>query len=232
MSAEKSGISFANQVSENETFNITTYEYLYNGGGVAAGDVNNDGLIDLYFTGNMVPNKLYLNKGQMQFEDITEKAAVSGRSKWKTGVNMADVNGDGLLDIYVCYSGPGTDAERSNQLFINKGVKNGIPQFEEQAAAYGLDAPGTYSTQCAFFDMDRDGDLDAFMVNHADMFYNVFYNTKQLRKLRHPQFGNRLYRNDNGRFTEISEAAGITGSGINFGLGVAIDDVNGDHWPD
>jgi hypothetical protein len=111
-------------------------------------------------------------------------------------------------------------------------VKNGLPQFEEQAAAYGLDAPGTYTTQCAFFDMDRDGDLDAFMVNHADMFYNVFYNTTQLRKLRHPQFGNRLYRNDNGRFTEISELAGITGSGINFGLGVAIDDVNGDHWPD
>jgi hypothetical protein len=232
LSTQQTGVDFSNTVVEDETFNITTYEYLYNGGGVAAGDVNNDGLIDIYFTGNMVPNKLYLNKGNMQFEDISEQAGVAGRNKWKTGVNMADVNGDGWLDIYVCYSGPGTDAERSNQLFINKGVQNGIPVFEEKAAALGLDASGTYTTQCAFFDMDRDGDLDAFMVNHADMFYNVFYNTTQLRKLRHPRFGNRLYRNDGGHFVEVSDAAGISGSGINFGLGVAIGDVNDDHWPD
>ena len=231
-SSDATGISFTNQVTENETFNITTYEYLYNGGGVAAGDVNNDGLADIYFTGNMVPNKLYLNKGNLQFEDVTTQAGVAGRSRWKTGVNMVDINADGLLDIYVCYSGPGSDADRVNELYINKGIQSGIPRFEEQAKAYGLDAPGTFTTQCAFFDMDRDGDLDAFMVNHADMFYNVFYNTSQLRRLRHPQYGNRLYRNDGGRFTEVSEAAGISGSGINFGLGVAIGDLNGDHWPD
>jgi hypothetical protein len=228
----ETNISFTNQVTESVTFNITTYEYLYNGGGVAAGDVNNDGLTDIYFTGNMVPNALYLNKGNLRFENVTQPSGVSGRNQWKTGTSMVDINADGWLDIYVCYSGPGTDAERSNQLFINKGLKNGVPVFEEQAKAYGLDAPGTFTTQCAFFDMDRDGDLDAFMVNHADMFYNVFYNTTQLRKQRHPQFGNRLYRNDDGHFTEVSDAAGISGSGINFGLGVAIDDVNGDNWPD
>lgn len=229
----QSGVSFTNQVPENDTFNITTYEYLYNGGGVAAADFNNDGLTDLYFTGNSVPNALYLNRGQLQFEDVTSTAGVAGRPRWKTGVNTVDINADGWQDIYLCYSGPGTDADRRNELYLNLGPQpDGVPRFREAAASYGLDAPGTFSTQCAFFDMDRDGDLDALLVNHADMFYNVFYNTTQLRRLRHPQFGNRLYRNDNGRFTDISEAAGISGSAVNFGLGVAIDDMNGDHWPD
>jgi hypothetical protein len=152
-----------------------TYQYLYNGGGVAAGDIDNDGLTDLFFTGNMVPNRLYLNKGKLRFNDITETAGVSGRKQWKTGASMADVNGDGLLDIYVCYSGPGTDAERKNELYINNGNdKEGVVSFTESAAKYGLDAPGTFTTQVVFFDMDKDGDLDLFMVNHADMFYNSF----------------------------------------------------------
>jgi hypothetical protein len=145
---------------------------------------------------------------------------------------MADVNGDGLLDIYVCYSGPGTDAERTNELYINNGVKNGIPVFTESAKQYGLDAPGTYTTTAAFFDMDNDGDLDMFMVNHADMFYNPDFNTTKLRATRHPKFGNRLYRNDGGVFTDISSAAHIDGSGINFGLSVAISDINNDGWAD
>jgi hypothetical protein len=145
---------------------------------------------------------------------------------------MADVNGDGLLDIYVCYSGPGTDMERANELYINNGVKNGVPGFTESAKAYGLDAPGTYTTTVAFFDMDKDGDLDMFMVDHAAMFYNPFYNTDQLRAKRHPQAGNRLYRNDNGHFTDVSEQAHIYGSGLNFGLSVSIGDVNNDGWPD
>ena len=227
-----SAISFKNEIKEDENYNILTYEYLYNGGGVAVGDVNNDGLPDLMFTGNMVPDKLYLNKGDFVFEDITDKAGVAGRLKWKTGVVMADVNGDGLLDMYVCYSGPGTDAERANELYINNGIKNGIPTFTESAKQYGLDAPGTYTTTVAFFDMDNDGDLDMFMVNHADMFYNPYFNTEKLRATRDPKFGNRLYRNDNGHFVDVSVAAHIDGSGLNFGLGVAISDINNDGWPD
>ena len=230
--ASQTHIDFRNDIKEDENFNILTYEYLYNGGGVAVGDVNGDGLPDLYFTANMGPDKLYLNKGNMQFEDVTDKAGVAGRSKWKTGAVMADVNGDGLLDIYVCYSGVGTDAERANELYINDGVRNGVPHFTERAKEYGLDAPGTYTTTVAFFDMDNDGDLDMFMVNHADMFYNPFFNTEKLRGTRHPQFGNRLYRNDGGHFTDVSEQAGIYGSGLNFGLSVSISDVNGDGWPD
>ena len=225
-------IDFRNDIREDKDYNVLTYEYLYNGGGVAVGDVNGDGLPDLFFTANMGPDKLYLNKGNMQFEDVTDLAGVKGRPKWKTGTVMADVNGDGLLDIYVCYSGVGTDEERANELYINDGVKNGVPHFTESARQYGLDAPGTYTTTVAFFDMDNDGDLDMFMVNHADMFYNPFYNTDKLRAKRHPRFGNRLYRNDNGHFTDVSEQAGIYGSGLNFGLSVSISDINGDGWPD
>ena len=232
ISSSQSGISFSNTIKEDEAYNILTYEYLYNGGGVAVGDVNNDGLPDLMFTGNMTNNKMYLNKGDFKFEDITDKAGVAGRPKWKTGVVMADVNGDGLLDMYVCYSGPGTDAERANELFINNGIKNAMPTFTESAKQYGLDAPGTYTTTVAFFDMDNDGDLDMFMVNHADMFYNPYFNTEKLRATRDPKFGNRLYRNDNEHFVDISVAAHIDGSGLNFGLGVGISDINKDGWPD
>ncbi|MEO6685151.1 MAG: CRTAC1 family protein, partial [Dyadobacter sp.] len=227
-----SGISFSNQVKEDPQFNVLEYQYLYNGGGVAIGDVNGDGLPDIYFSGNQVPNRLYLNKGGLKFEDVTDKSGVTGRSKWKTGISMADVNGDGLLDIYVCYSGPGTDADRRNELYINKGVKEGVPIFEERAADFGLDAGGTFTTQVTFFDMDHDNDLDLFMVNHGDMFYNAFYNTAKLRNTRHPKFGNRLYRNDQGHFSDISEQAGIDGSGLNFGLSASVGDVNGDGWPD
>jgi len=230
--ASQTHIDFRNDIREDENFNILTYEYLYNGGGVAVGDVNGDGLPDLYFTANMGPDKLYLNKGNMQFEDVTDKAGVAGRGHWKTGAVMADVNGDGLLDIYVCYSGEGTDADRANELYINDGVKNGVPHFTERAREYGLDAPGTYTTAVAFFDMDNDGDLDLFMVNDANIFYNPFYNTEKLRSTRNPKFGNRLYLNDHGHFTDVSEQAGINGSGLNFGLSVSISDVNGDGWPD
>ena len=232
MSPSTTHIDFRNDIKENVDYNILTYEYLYNGAGVAVGDLNGDGLPDLYFTGNMTSNKLYINKGNFQFEDVTEQAGVKGRAKWKTGAVIADVNGDGLPDIYVCYSGPGTDEERSNELYINQGVQHGVPVFREEAKEFGLDAPGTYTTTVAFFDMDKDGDLDMFMVNHADMFFNPYFNTDKLRAKRHPKFGNRLYRNDNGHFTDISEQAHIDGSGLNFGLSVAISDINGDGWPD
>ncbi|HTK18369.1 MAG TPA: VCBS repeat-containing protein, partial [Mucilaginibacter sp.] len=232
ISPSYSNVNFRNDIEETKDQNILTYEYLYNGGGVAVGDLNNDGLPDIFFTGNMTPNKLYLNKGDFRFEDITDKAGVAGRNKWKTGVVMADVNGDGLLDIYVCYSGPGDGLNRSNELYINNGVKNGVPSFTESAKAYGLDAPGTYTTSVVFFDMDNDGDLDMLMVNHADVFFNPFFNTEKLRATRNAKFGNRLYRNDNGHFTDVSVPAHIDGSGLNFSLSASISDINDDGWPD
>lgn len=232
MPSSHTHIDFSNDIKEDENNNILTYEYLYNGGGVAVGDINNDGLADVMFTGNMTSNKLYLNKGNFEFEDITDKAGVRGRDKWKTGVVMADVNGDKLLDVYVCYSGSGNDEQRVNELYINNGVKNSIPTFTESAKQYGVDAPGTYSTTASFFDMDNDGDLDMFLVNHADMFYNPFFNTEKLRLTRHQKFGNRLYRNDNDHFTDISGQAQINGSGLNFGLSVAVSDINNDGWTD
>lgn len=243
-SAEKTGIHFENRIRENAQQNVMTYEYFYNGGGLAVGDINNDGLTDIYLSGNTVPNKLYLNKSNWEFEDITSYAKVSGRNGWKTGVTMADVNGDGKLDIYVSYSGnapqEGFDKPvireykgRANQLFINQGNNTeGKPMFEEQAKKYGLDAIGTFSTQSYFFDYDLDGDLDMFLLNHANKFYSAFFNTKKLRKLRHPYFGNKLYQNNGNKFTEVTEGSGIHGSGINFGLSASISDINKDDFPD
>ncbi|HEX5170811.1 MAG TPA: VCBS repeat-containing protein [Cyclobacteriaceae bacterium] len=239
-----SEIHFANTIEESPEVNIMTYEYTYNGGGVAAGDFNNDGLCDLYFTGNTVSNRLYLNQGNLKFKDITKTAGLEGRPLWKTGVTAADANADGWLDLYVCYSGPELKQSLSNQLFINNGLNDeGELTFTERAAEFGLDAPGTYSTQASFFDYDRDGDLDMFLINHGNHFYSPFINTNQLRNTRHPQFGNRLYRNEmvvaagssrnpGNYFTEVSTEAGIHGGGLNFGLGISVSDVNGDEWPD
>ncbi len=239
-----SGIDFENTIVETPEINILTYEYTYNGGGVAAGDFNNDGFCDLFFTGNTVSNRLYLNETDLRFRDVTENAGVAGRGLWKTGVTVVDINNDGWLDVYVCYSGPDLKNNLSNELYINRGLSNGsIPVFEEQAAAYGLDAPGTFSTQAAFFDYDRDGDLDMFLINHGVHFYSPFINTNKLRNERHPNFGNRLYRNDlvedstklnstKRFFTEVSKEAGIHGGGLNFSLGVSIGDINSDGWPD
>src|SRR5688572_12432686 len=244
MSAGTTNVAFRNEITETEHNNIMTYEYTYNGGGVATGDVNNDGLADVYFSGNAVPNKLFLNRGDWKFEDVTTHAKTAGRTDWKTGVTMADVNGDGWLDIYVCYSGnaPGEGfnrpvirdhPKRANQLFINQGCEpGGTPVFVEQASTFGIDAKGTFSTQAYFLDYDRDGDLDLFLLNHANMFYSAYFNVKHLRNLRHPYFGNKLYRNDSGKFSEVSDQAGIHGSGVNFGLSASISDLNADQWPD
>ncbi len=238
------GIGFRNDVTETQQNNILKNEYTYNGGGVATGDINNDGLPDIYFSGNSVSNKLYINKGDWKFEDISIISGTAGRKDWTNGVAMIDINGDGWLDIYVCYSGntPGegynlpvvrNQPNRANQLFINSGCKPGkTPTFIDKAKEFGLDALGTFSTQAYFFDYDLDGDLDMFLLNHANTFYAPFINTKKLRNLRHPYFGNRLYRNDNMHFVEVSKEAGIHGSGLNFGLSVAVSDINMDNWPD
>lgn len=238
------GIEFQNNIQETHENNILRNEYTYNGAGVAVGDINNDGLTDVYFVGNSVSNKLYINKGDWEFDDITASSGTGGRKDWATGVTMVDINGDGWLDIYVCYSGntPGEgynlpvirdQPNRANQLFINNGGEvGGKPTFTESAKKFGIDAIGTFSTQAYFFDYDLDGDLDMFLLNHANTFYAPFINTKKLRNLRHPYFGNKLYRNDNMHFVEVSAEAGIHGSGLNFGLSAAISDINMDNWPD
>lgn len=244
MPGSTTSISFRNEIVETKENNILTYEYTYNGGGIAVGDLNNDGLPDIYFSGNAVPNKLYLNRGSWAFEDVTQQASVAGRNDWKTGVTLVDINGDGWLDIYQCYSGNAPKEgfnkpvisdhpKRSNQLFINQGCKPGeVPTFVERAKEFGVDAPGTFSTQAYFLDYDLDGDVDMFLLNHANMFYRSTVNVSKLRNLRHPYFGNKLYRNDNGTFNEVSEAARIHGSGLNFGLSASIADLNSDGWPD
>lgn len=230
---EQTHISFINEITETKELNVMQYEYLYNGGGVGIGDFNGDTLPDIYFTGNMVKNKLYLNQGNFEFVDITAVSGVAGKNAWTSGVSVADVNGDGLLDIYVCYSGLGDMDMRSNQLFINQGNNDqNIPTFTDKAKEYGVDAPGSFSTQGAFFDYDLDGDLDLFLLNHSKTFYSPFFNSEKLRNTRHPYFGNRLYRNDNNRFTDVSEKAGIHGSGLNFGLGLVVSDFNLDGYPD
>ncbi len=219
-------INFQNKLVETAAQNIITYEYFYNGGGVAAGDFNNDGLIDLYFTSNQQPNKLYLNKGNFTFDDITRSAGVAGRTGWKTGVSVADVNGDGLLDIYVCYSGDVVSSKRANQLFIN----NGNLSFTDKANEMGLADEG-YTTQAAFFDFDRDGDLDAFVMNHNIKSLRNF-DAAFVKKLIDPDAGDRLYENINGKFIDISRKAGIISNPLGYGLGINIADINNDGWPD
>lgn len=224
--ASQTGISFKNTITETPAENALTYENLYNGGGIAIGDINNDGLDDIYFVSNMQSNKLYLNQGNLKFKDITDKADVGGRKGWKSGVTMVDVNADGLLDIYVCYSGKKSPEARRNQLFINKGDLT----FEEKAAQYKLDDPG-YSTQGAFFDYDRDGDLDMFLLNtNVRVIRDLEF--QQAQKEVHPYAGDKLFRNDNGVFTEVTQPAGIKSNALGFGLGIAVSDYNKDGWLD
>jgi hypothetical protein len=231
LSADRTKVAFINKVEGTEEMNIFSYRNFYNGGGVAIGDINNDGLPDIYLTSNMGKNHLYLNKGGLQFQDITEQAGVGGNQAWSTGVTMADVNADGFLDIYVCNAGEVNGDNRKNELFINSGkTEQGIPAFTEEAGAYGLDDEG-YSTHATFFDYDRDGDLDIYLLNNSSYpVSNLGYTN--LRTKRDELGGDKLLRNDDGKFTDVSEAAGIYGSLIGFGLGITIGDVNNDNWPD
>lgn len=222
-----SGVNFSNDLSFDEDFNIFTYRNYYNGGGVALGDVNQDGLLDIYLTANLGPNRLYLNRGNLKFEDVTEQAGVAGTRAWSTGVAMADVNGDGLLDIYVCNSGDISGDNKQNELFINQGNGN----FSEEAEKYGLADEG-FSTHAVFFDYDKDGDLDVYLLNNSYQAIGSFNKMQNERPKRDPVGGDKLFRNDGESFTDVSEEAGIYGSIIGFGLGITIGDVNQDTWPD
>ena len=225
-------LEFENTLVDEMDYNVFRYRNYYNGGGVAIGDVNNDGLPDVYLVANWRPNKLFLNQGDFQFRDATKKAGVAGTHNWSTGVCLVDINGDQRLDIYVCNSGNIKGDNRANELFINQGNnKNGVPVFVEAAAEYGIDDKG-FSSQAAFFDYDQDGDLDLYVLNNAFRAMSSFDLSNNLRHERDPYGGDRLYRNDNGRFVDVSDEAGIYGSVITFGLGVAVSDINNDQWLD
>ncbi len=222
------GIDFNNSLTYTERFNPYTYRNFYNGGGVAIGDINNDGLEDIFFTGNLVDNKLYINKGDWQFEDITETAGVSCPNVWSTGATFADVNGDGFLDIYVCKSGPPGGTNRHNELFIN----NGDLTFTEASKEYGLAIEGL-SVHAAFFDYDKDGDLDVYILNNSIKSIGNFDLVKDQRTIPDETgSGNKFLRNDNGKFIDITQDAGVYSSKIGFGLGITLGDFNNDHWTD
>lgn len=226
LSSQYTGIDFTNQLYEDENLNIITFEYFYNGAGVGIGDVNNDGLQDIFFSGNMVSNRLYLNKGDFQFEDITKSSGLTTLGKWATGVAMADINQDGWLDLYVCYAGPFANAEqRANELYIN----NKDNTFTEKAKQYGLADTG-HSVQAAFFDYDRDGDLDVYILTNTTD--ETGPNIIRPKRLKGEMINtDRLYRNNGDQtFSDVSDAAGITIEG--YGLGVSICDINTDGWPD
>lgn len=227
LSPGHTGVHFSNNLESTPEFNIRNYLYFYDGGGVAVGDINNNGLPDLFFVGNQVENRLYLNKGDFTFEDITEKAGIIQKEgSWSTGVTMADVNGDGYLDIYVSkvnYLSVGG----KNQLFIN----NGDETFTEMASEYGLDFEG-YSTQAAFFDYNQNGRLDMFLLNHSFHSDDTYGEAEVLRQRPDPRGGDRLFRNDGGIFTDVTHEAGIISSALGYGLGVAITDINQDGLPD
>jgi hypothetical protein len=225
--ADSTGIIFSNQLSFTQEFNIYTYRNFYNGGGVGIADINNDGLVDIYFTANQLPNKLFLNKGNFKFEDVTSKAGVAGTKAWSTGVSMADVNGDGFIDIYVCNSGDVKGDNKLNELFIN----NGDLTFSERAKEYGIADEG-FSTHSVFFDYDKDGDLDLYILNNSYRAIGSFNMMKNERDTRNRLGGDKLMRNDGNIFKDVSEAAGIYGSEIGFGLGVTVGDVDRDGWPD
>lgn len=226
ISADYSGLDFANLVNEDAQHSIISYIYYYNGGGVAVGDVNNDGLSDLFFVSNMGENKLYLNKGNLKFENVSKKANIKGDANWQTGATMVDINNDGLMDIYVCAVSELLDFKGHNELYIN----NGDGTFTEKAKEYGLDFKG-YSTQAYFFDYDKDDDLDLYLVNHA-VHTTLNHGRAELRNQRVPLVGDVLFKNNQGQFTDVSKTSGIYGGMNGYGLSASVADFNNDGWDD
>ncbi|MEM0993473.1 MAG: VCBS repeat-containing protein [Bacteroidota bacterium] len=228
---DQTGLDFQNELTQTADFNVFNYMYFYNGGGLAAGDFNQDGLVDLYFTANMGKNKLFLNQGDLKFQEATQKAGLSGIEGWTTGASVVDINNDGLLDLYVSQMSGYQNWTGRNQLYVCQGVENGIPVFKDEAAKYGLDLEG-FGTQAAFFDYDLDGDLDMYQLNHSLHRNGTFGQRATFENEPHPSAGDRLMRNDNGTFVEVSAEAGIYSSAIGYGLGIVTGDVNNDGWPD
>ncbi|HMX40596.1 MAG TPA: VCBS repeat-containing protein, partial [Saprospiraceae bacterium] len=251
----ETGLDFENVLRQSSAFNVFNYMYFYNGGGVGAGDFNNDGLADLYFSSNMGPNKMFLNLGGLKFRDVTDSAGVSGCATgatghcgWKTGISIVDINNDGLLDLYVGQLGDYQRISGKNQLYVCQEIRDGIPRYTEQAAQYGLDLVG-FSTQATFFDFDLDGDLDLFQLNHSLHQNGTFGPRKNFEGKPHPLAGDRLLRNDgapshghdktavspggqSGRRPYVPISANIINNSLGYGLGVATGDINNDGWPD
>jgi hypothetical protein len=232
MPAAYTGVRFANRIADDGELNVFTYRNFYNGGGVAIGDLTGDGLPELVLTANQGGPRLYLNEGRFRFRDVTRAAGLrSAKGSWTTGATIADVNGDGRLDVYLCRAGNGAPAARANELWINQGMgRDSVPTFEEMAADYGVADQG-YSTHAAFLDYDRDGDLDLFVINNSPKPASSF-GVRNTRKVRDPYGGAKLFRNDGARFTDVSARAGIHSPEVAFGLGIAVSDVNRDGWPD
>ena len=230
IAADKSGITFNNKIVETDSFNILNVEYIFNGGGVAVGDFNNDNIPDLFFTGNQVPNKLYLNQGQLKFKDISEEAGIEAKDKWVTGISVIDINSDGLLDVYLCAAMLPSDKEKANMLFVNQGIdEKGIPSFKEMAEEYGIADSGN-SMNATFFDYDKDGLLDLYVLNNVDI-HELPSNYRKKITDGSAQSNDRLYRNNgDNTFTDVTLNAGITIEG--YGLGLAIADMNFDGWTD
>ncbi len=240
LNSERTGLNFSNDLSYNKDFNLFKYIYFYNGSGVGAGDFNNDGLIDIFFASNQGQDKIYLNQKNLKFQDVTEDANIPADNGWSTGVSVVDINNDGLLDIYVCRVGNYESLKGKNQFLICQGIKNGVPFYKDEAERYGLGFSG-FSTQAAFFDYDMDGDLDMFLLNHSVHENGTFRPRTQFTGTYHLLSGDRLYRNDysptaagseKAIFTDVTKQTGINSTGIGYGLGIAIADINLDGYPD
>lgn len=231
VSSQDSGISFVNEIEDTEELNILNYLYFYNGAGVSIADYNNDSYADIYFTSNKKADKLFLNQGNFEFQDVTSSSGINNASGWTTGVTSVDINQDGLMDLYVCKVGNHNIIQGHNLLYVNLGIdENGVPKFKESSKDYGLDIE-SFATQSTFFDFDLDGDLDLFLLNHS-VHPNSNYGLGNKRKIKDSSSGDRLYKNVDGKFLDVSEEAGIFQGKIGYGLGVTVSDLNNDNYPD